>query len=106
MLVPAWLVAYAVVFLVGVIVGLLARFLLALVAVVVVMGLFGVAVLGLLDRSLLSYLLGFVRTLSGGLPFSLATFFTFGALIFAGGVLAGVLLTTPLRAFQHSRPTA
>ena len=106
MVVAAWLVAYALVFVVGVIVGVLARFLLALVAVLVVIGLLGVAVLGLLDRSLLPHLLGFVRTLPGGLPFPLATFFTFGALIFAGGVLAGVLLTTPLHGLERARPTS
>lgn len=106
MLVPAWLLAYAVVFLLGVIVGLLARFLLALVAVVVVVGLLGVAVLTLFDPSSLSQFLGLLGRLLGSLPLSPTAFFTFGALIFAGGVLAGVLLTTPLRRPERARPAS
>lgn len=106
MLLPTWLIVYGVLLLLGVIAGLLARYLLALVAVVVTLLVLGIAVIALFDPSALLQIPQLLGRLWSDLPFSLTEFFTVGALVFLVGVLTGVLLTTPLRGLARARPTA
>lgn len=104
MVVPGWLIVYVVAILLGLIIGVLARYLLVLVAVVVAVGLFGVALLAALDPGALGFLQSILVALWNGVPFTSATFFTLGGVVFLVGVLAGVLITTPLRSFRGARP--
>ena len=84
--------------------GVLARFLLTLLAVLVVLGALGIAALGILDPALLAQIPELLGRVVSGLPFSPTVLFTVGALVFLVGVLAGVLLTTPLRGLARARP--
>lgn len=106
MLLPSWAVTWMAVLALGVIVGLLARFLLALLTVVLVLGVLGAALLGLFDPALLARALELVSRLGSDLPIAPAVFLTVGGLIFLVGVLTGVLLTSPLRGLARARPAA
>ncbi len=103
MIVPSWLVVWAVLLLLGLVVGVLARFLLTLAVAVVILGLIGIALLGLFAPAMLSELPGIFGGLWNDLPVTSATLFTLGAVVFLIGVLGGVLLTTPLRALSPAR---
>lgn len=103
MIFPSWLVVWVVLLLLGLIVGVLSRFLLALAVAVVVLGVIGVALLGLFAPAILTQIPEVLSRLWSDLPFSTAGLFTLGAVVFLIGVLAGVLLTTPLRALSPAR---
>ena len=103
MFLPAGLVVYAVLLLLGLIVGVLARYLLALAAAIVVLAALGIALVGLFNPSALSRIPELLGRLLNDLPISSAVVFTLGALVFLIGVLAGVLLTTPIRAVVPAR---
>ena len=103
MVLASGLVAYATLLLLGLIVGLLARYLLALAAALLVLAALVVALIGLFDPAALSRIPELLGRLWSDLPFSSTLVSTVGALVFLIGVLGGVLLTTPIRAFVPAR---
>ncbi|MGA8302706.1 MAG: hypothetical protein WA691_05895 [Thermoplasmata archaeon] len=105
MAVPAWVIAYSVLLILGLIVGLLLRFLILTVVIVVsILVVVGVWMLGLVDLSALSNLPTITGWLLDGLPVGPQMLFTIGGIIFIGGALGGVLLTTRLRGLDGPRP--
>ncbi len=103
---PGWVVSFAVVFLFGLIVGVLARYLIALLATLLVIGLIVLAAISLFAPTLLGRLVPLVESAVRVFPVSPAAFLSVGALVFAVGALVGVLLTTPLRGLDRARPSA
>lgn len=103
MFLPSGLVTYAILLLLGLIVGVLARYLLALAAAILLLAAFGIALLSLFDPSMLARLPEIVGGLWNDLPFSSMAYLTVGVLVFLIGVLTGVLLTTPLRGLAPAR---
>ena len=102
MVVPSWFIEYAVVLLVGVIVGLLLRF--VVTVLLVGAGAVGVlVVLGYLNFPLIAAAARSAAHLTerrGGTA-AATVLFTVVGLVFLGGVVAGLVLTTPLRAFDR-----
>lgn len=103
MLLPAGWVVYAVLLLLGLIVGVLARYLLALAAALLLLSALGIALIGLFDPSALARIPELLGRLWNDLPVASPVLLTVSALVFLLGVLGGVLLTTPLRAFDSAR---
>lgn len=102
MSVPPGLVEYAVVLLLGVSLGLLLRFAVALVVVLgAVVGI--VALLGYLDVRLFGQVLAWLAQRTVLLDTLEGFLFTVVGLVFVVGVVAGLLLTTPLRGLAPSR---
>lgn len=102
MSVPPGLVEYAVVLLLGVSLGLLLRFAVALVVVLAaVVGI--VALLGYLDVRLFGQVLAWLARRTVLLDTLEGFLFTVVGLVFVVGVVAGLLLTTPLRGLAPSR---
>ena len=79
MFLPSGLVGYAILLLLGVIVGLLARYLLALAAAVFLLVGLGIALLGLFDPSALSRIPELLGRVGNDLPFSSTTLLTVSA---------------------------
>ena len=99
----SWIVVYAVVLLLGLIAGVLARYLLALAVVVITLVVLGVAVLSAIDPGAPAVFESLLGHAVRGLPISPAAFFTVGGLVFLVGVVAGILLTSPLRGLERTR---
>jgi len=96
MVVPAWLIIYGVLFLAGLIVGLLARFFLVLAAVLLVLGAVGLALLAVFEPAALAPLHAMAAQIASDLPISLAAFVTVGGLVGLVGLAIGVLIATPI----------
>ena len=94
--VPPWVIEYTVVLLLGLIAGLLLRFLLVMVAVVATAVIF-VWLLGYIDTASLDQLPSLTGRLLFGLPIGPQVLFTLGAVVFLVGMLIGLLLTTRVR---------
>jgi hypothetical protein len=103
MAVPTWVIEYTVVLLLGLIAGLLIRYIIVIVAILIAAVLF-VWLLGYVDSSLLSKLPTLAGHLVDGLPIGPQVLFTLGAMIFFVGLTIGLLLTTRLRALDRARP--
>lgn len=103
--VPAWVTVYTVIILLGLIAGLLLRFLLTVVVVTVTVVVLGVWLLGLLDASALSQLPTLTGRVLDGLPIGPQVLFTVGAAVFLFGAFIGLLLTTRIRALDRARPS-
>lgn len=104
MAVPGWAIEYGVIFILGLIAGLLVRFLI-LVVTVVILAVVVIWLLGYIASSLLSSLPTFTGHVVAGLSIGPQILFTVGALIFIVGVFLGVLLTTRLRGLQGPPPS-
>lgn len=104
--IPAWLIAYSILLVLGVIVGLLLRFLLVLIVVAAALVLLAVWLLAFFDPGALGQLRSLVSGLFSGIALSPELLFTTGTLVFLGGVLGGVLLTTRLRGIEQPRPVS
>jgi hypothetical protein len=103
--VPAWVTVYTVVILLGLIAGLLLRYILTVVIVTTIVVVLGIWLLGLLDASALSQLPTLTGRLMAGLPIGPQVLFTVGAAVFLTGAFVGLLLTTRIRAFDRARPS-
>ena len=101
MAVPSWVIEYTVVLLLGLIAGLLIRYIILIVTILVAAVLF-VWLLGFVDTALLSKLPTLTGRFLGGLPIGPQVLFTQGALIFFMGLFIGLLLTTRLRALDRA----
>jgi hypothetical protein len=100
--VPSWFVQYAVVLLIGMIVGLMLRFVVAIVLVgVAAVG--TIVLLGYVGAPVLSQASGLVVRAAERLGGVAGVLFTVVGLVFVAGVLGGLLLTSPLRAFGRPR---
>jgi hypothetical protein len=102
--VPPWVIEYTVVLLLGLIAGLLLRFILVVAAVVVTAVIF-VWLLGFIDTSALSQLPSLTGRLLYGLPIGPQVLFTLGALVFLVGMFIGLLLTTRIRVVSEAPST-
>lgn len=104
MAVPAWVIEYTVVLLLGLIVGLLIRYIILIVTFLIAAVLF-VWLLGYVDTSLLSKLPTLTGRFLDGLPIGPQVLFTLGAMVFFIGLFIGLLLTTRLRALDRAHGT-
>lgn len=104
MAVPAWVIEYTVILFIGLIAGLLLRFMLTILALVAAAVLF-VWLLGYVDTSVLSGLPTITGRLINGLPIGPQVLFTLGALVFIVGMFLGLLLTTRLPGLARIRAT-
>jgi hypothetical protein len=105
MAVPAWVIVYTVTILIGLIAGLLLRFILAIVIASAVI-VFGVWLLGAFDSAVLAQLPTLSGRVVGGLSIGPEILFSVGAVVFLVGLFLGLLLTTRVRVFDRSRPSA
>jgi hypothetical protein len=104
--IPDWSIVYLVALVLGLVVGLMLRFLLTLVVVATIVFIVGTWVFGLLDPAAFAQLPRFVEQYLGGVSVGPQTFLSVGGLVFLGGVLGGVLLTSRLRGLEHARSPA
>ena len=100
--VPAWVDVYTVVVLLGLIAGLLVRYVLAILIVAGVVVL-GVWLLGVFDAAALAQLPTISGRIVAGLAIGPQVLFSTGAVVFLAGMFVGLLLTTRLRIFDRSR---
>jgi hypothetical protein len=99
--VPAWVLYYTVILVLGLIAGLQLRFLIALIVLVVaVIGV--IWLLGYIDTSLLVNLPTLTGKYLAGLPIGPQVLVTVAGAVFLVGVLISLLLTTRLRAFDRA----
>ncbi len=103
---PDGSLVYLIALVLGLIVGLMLRFLLALVVAGTIVFVISVSVLALLDPGALAQLPTLVDQYLGNVSVGPQMFFTVGGLVFLGGVLGGVLLTSRLRGLEHVRSAA
>jgi len=100
-MVPAWVLYYTVVLVLGLIAGLELRYLIALlVLVVTVIGV--IWLLGYVDTSLLANLPTLTGRYLAGLPIGPQVLVTVAGAVFLVGVLVSLLLTTRLKAFDRA----
>jgi hypothetical protein len=100
--IPAGLDIYVVALLLGVVAGLLLRFLRTVL--VAAPSALGVAwALGYRPSTGVERWVAFTERSWAGSPLGPAALFTIVGTVFVGGALAGVLMTTPLRAFARPR---
>ncbi len=104
--IPDWSIVYLVALVLGLVVGLMLRFLLTLVVVATIVFIVGTWVFGLFDPAAFASLPRFVEQYLGGVSVGPQTFLSVGGLVFLGGVLGGVLLTSRLRGLEHARSPA
>ena len=100
-MVPAWVFYYTVVLVLGLIAGLLLRFLITLI-VLVVAAIGVIWLLGYIDTSLLANLPTLTGRYLAGLPIGPQVLFTAAGAIFLVGAFIGLLLTTRLSAFDRT----
>lgn len=101
--VPPWVIAYSLALIFGLIVGLLLRFIIALIAIVAVVFVLAIWVIGLSSPAALSQLTSWSERFLGGLPIGPQMLFTLAAVVFMAGVFVGLLLTSRLRALDRPR---
>ncbi len=104
--IPDWSIVYLVALVLGLVVGLMLRFLLTLLVVATIVFVVGIWVFGLLDPATLARLPTIVEQYLGGVSVGPQILLTVGGLVFLGGVLGGVLLTSRLRGLEHVRSPA
>ena len=104
MSVPPWVIAYTVLLLLGLTVGLLFRFVVTLVVVIAAVVILGVWMLGLIAYSSLAAVPAAASQFLGAFPIGPQALFTVGSVVFLIGLTIGLLLTTRLRGLDRPKP--